>query len=79
MKLRLIKDWKKHLRSYSALSLFANLLIALSYGLSISFGMGLVYLSPFWIVTIMGIVAGLGSLGKFVKQFDEEKEEDRKT
>lgn len=76
--MKLINDWKKHLRSYSALSLFANLLIAVSYGLSVAFGMGLIYLSPFWIVTIMGIVAGLGSLGKFVKQFDKE-EEDEKT
>ena len=76
--MKLINDWKKHLKSYSALSLFANLLIAISYGLSVAFGMGLIYLSPFWIVTIMGIVAGLGSLGKFVKQFDKE-EEDEKT
>lgn len=77
--MKLITDWKKHLRSYSALSLFANLLIAISYGLSVAFGMGLIYLSPFWIVTIMGIVAGLGSLGRFIKQFDEDQEEGDKT
>lgn len=77
--MKLITDWKKHLRSYSALSLFANLLIAISYGLSVAFGMGLIYLSPFWIVTVMGVVAGLGSLGKFVKQFDEDQEEGEKT
>ncbi len=76
--MKLINDWKKHLRSYSALSLFANLLIAISYGLSVAFGMGLIYLSPFWIVTIMGIGAGLSSLGKFVKQF-KDQEEDEKT
>lgn len=75
--MKIINDWKKHLRSYSALSLFANLLIAVSYGLSVAFGMGLIYLSPFWIVTIMGIVAGLGSLGKFVKQFEDEDKEDK--
>lgn len=73
--MKLINDWKKHLRSYSALSLFANLLIAVSYGLSVAFGMGLIYLSPFWIVTIMGIVAGLGSLGRFIKQFDEQEDD----
>ena len=73
--MKLINDWKKHLRSYSALSLFANLLIAISYGLSIAFGMGLIYLSPFWIVTIMGIVAGLGSLGRFIKQFNEQEDD----
>lgn len=76
--MKVINDWKKHLRSYSALSLFANLLIAISYGLSVAFGMGLIYLSPFWIVTVMGFVAGLGALGKFVKQFDEDQEEDEK-
>ena len=75
--MKLINDWKKHLKSYSALSLFANLLIAISYGLSVAFGMGLIYLSPFWVVTIMGIVAALGSLGKFVKQFDREGEDEK--
>lgn len=73
--MKLITDWKKHLRSYSALSLFANLLIAISYGLSVAFGMGLIYLSPFWIVTIMGIVAGLGALGRFIKQFNQGEDE----
>ena len=77
--MKLINDWKKHLKSYSALSLFANLLIAISYGLSVAFGMGLIYLSPFWVVTIMGIVAGLGSLGRFIKQFDVDQDEDEKT
>ena len=77
--MQVINDWKKHLRSYSAFSLFANLLIAISYGLSIAFGMGIVYLSPLWVVIIMGVVAGLGSLGKFVKQFDEDQDEDEKT
>lgn len=72
-KLSLIKDWKKHLRSYSALSLFANILIALSFGLSSAFGMGLFYLSPFWIVVVMGGVAILGFVGKFIKQWDEDE------
>ena len=76
--MKLINDWKKHLKSYSALSLFANLLIAISYGLSIAFGMGIVYLSPLWVVIIMGVVAGLGSLGKFVKQFEAEEDKEGK-
>lgn len=76
--MKIINDWKKHLRSYSALSLFANLLIAVSYGLSVAFGMGLIYLNPFWIVTIMGVVAGLGSLGRFVKQFEVEEDREDK-
>lgn len=72
----LIEDWKKQLKSYSALSLFANILIALAYGLSLAFGMGLVYMSPFYIVLVMGGVAGLGFLGRFLKQNVEDKEED---
>lgn len=72
----LIEDWKKQLRSYSALSLFANILIALAYGLSLAFGMGLVYMSPFYIVLVMGGVASLGFLGRFLKQNVEDKEED---
>lgn len=72
----LIEDWKKQLKSYSALSLFANILIALAYGLSLAFGMGLVYMSPFYIVLVMGGVASLGFLGRFIKQSEEDKEED---
>lgn len=75
-KLSLIRDWKKHLRSYSALSLFANILIALSFALSSAFGMGLFYLSPFWIVVVMGGVAILGFIGKFIKQWDEGEKND---
>lgn len=70
----LIEDWKKQLKSYSALSLFANILIALSYGLSLAFGMGLVYLSPLYIVLVMGGVASLGALGRFIKQQKEDEE-----
>jgi hypothetical protein len=70
----LIEDWKKQLKSYSALSLFANILIALAYGLSLAFGMGLVYMSPFYIVLVMGGVASLGALGRFIKQQKEDEE-----
>lgn len=69
----LIEDWKKQLKSYSALSLFANILIALAYGLSLAFGMGLVYMSPFYIVLVMGGVASLGFVGRFLKQTTEEE------
>lgn len=64
----IIDDWKKQLKSYSALSLFANALIAIAYGLSAAFGMGLVYMSPFYIVLVMGGIAALGSLGRFIRQ-----------
>lgn len=72
----LIEDWKKQLKSYSALSLFANILIALAYGLSLAFGMGLVYMSPFYIVLVMGGVASLGFLGRFIKQVEDDEDED---
>lgn len=73
---KLIEDWKKQLKSYSALSLFANILIALAYGLSLAFGMGLVYMSPFYIVLVMGGVASLGFLGRFIKQVEDDEDED---
>lgn len=72
----LIEDWKKQLKSYSALSLIANILIALAYGLSLAFGMGLVYMSPFYIVLVMGGVASLGFVGRFLKQTSEKEDED---
>lgn len=75
-KVSLIDDWKKQLKSYSAISLFANVLIALAYGLSLSFGMGLVYMSPFYIVLVMGGVASLGALGRFIKQQKEDQDDE---
>ena len=72
----LIEDWKKQLKSYSALSLFANILIALAYGLSLAFGMGLVYMSPFYIVLVMGGVASLGFVGRFLKQSSQKEDEE---
>jgi hypothetical protein len=75
LKNKVISDWKKQLRSYSAISLFANILIALAYGLSLAFGMGLVYMSPFYIVLVMGGVASLGFLGRFIKQVEADEEE----
>lgn len=64
----LIEDWKKQLKSYSAISLFANILIALAYGLSLAFGMGLIYLSPIYLILVMGGVASLGAVGRFISQ-----------
>ena len=76
LKNKVISDWKKQLRSYSAISLFANILIALAYGLSLAFGMGLVYMSPFYIVLVMGGVASLGALGRFIKQQKEDQDDE---
>ena len=70
-----IDDWKKQLRSYSAISLLSNTLIALAYGLSLAFGMGLVYMSPFYIVLVMGGVASLGFVGRFIKQVEADEEQ----
>lgn len=75
-KVSLIEDWKKQLKSYSAISLFANILIALAYGLSLAFGMGLVYMSPFYIVLVMGGVASLGFVGRFLKQTSQKEDEE---
>jgi len=66
---KLVDNPKQHLRTYSFLSLVANILIALSYGVSLAFGMGLVSLSPVYIIIAMGVVASLGTVGKFIKQF----------
>lgn len=74
--MKVISDWRKHLRSYSALSLIANLLISLSYGISIMLGMGLVSLSPVYIIIAMTVVAVLGFVGKFIAQFEDDIQEE---
>lgn len=74
---KLINNPKAHLRSYSFLSLIATLLISVAYGLSLAFGMGLVVLSPTYIILAMGFVAALGGIGKFLKQnIDKDSEDD---
>jgi hypothetical protein len=73
---KVVSDWKAQLKSYSFISLLANVLIALAYGISLAFGMGLVSLSPMYIVLAMGFVACLGSIGKFLKQFKEDEDEE---
>lgn len=74
--MKVVNDWRKHLRSYSALSLIANLLISLSYGISIMLGMGLVSLSPVYIIIAMTVVAVLGFVGKFISQFEDDIQEE---
>jgi len=64
-----------HLKSYSFLSLVGTVLLSVAYGLSLAFGMGLVSLSPTYIILAMGFVACLGAAGKFIKQ-SSDKEED---
>lgn len=77
MKSKIIKDWKKQLKSYSFLSLAANILIAISYGLSLAFGMSLVTLSTKAVVLVMGSVALMGAAGRFIKQTQEDEEHDK--
>lgn len=72
----LISDWRKQLKSYSFLSLFGTLLISLAYGLSVAFGTGLVALSPMYIILVMSIIVGMGTIGKFIKQTSDKDEED---
>lgn len=71
---KVVNDWRKQLKSYSFLSLLATVLIALAYGLSLAFGMGLVSLSPMYTILAMGFVACLGTAGKFLKQFEEDED-----
>lgn len=73
---KLIDNPKAHLKSYSFLSLLATVLISLAYGISLAFGMGLVSLSPTYIILAMGFVAALGSVGRFLKQVTNEKQDD---
>lgn len=77
MKLKIIKDWKRQLKSYSFLSMIANILIAVSYGLSLAFGMSLVTLSTKAVVIVMGAVASMGAIGRFIKQTQEDEEHDK--
>lgn len=73
---KIIDNPVAHLKSYSFLSLLANVLIAVAYGLSLAFGMGLVSLSPFYIILAMGFVASLGTVGKFIKQNIQKEDPD---
>lgn len=66
--MKIIDNWKSHLRSYSALSLFANVLVSIAYGASLALGVGLTTISPVWVVVAMGGIAVMGSLGKFINQ-----------
>lgn len=77
MKSKIIKDWKKQLKSYSFLSLVANILIAISYGLSLAFGMSLVAFSTKTVVLVMGGVALMGAVGRFIKQTQEDDAHDK--
>lgn len=74
---KLIDNPIAHLKSYSFISLLANILIAVAYGLSLAFGMGLVSLSPVYIILAMGFVATLGGVGKFLKQGIDKEDEDQ--
>lgn len=71
---KLIDNPKAHLKSYSFLSLVGTVLISVAYGLSLAFGMGLVSLSPTYIILAMGFVAALGSFGKFIKQTSDKEQ-----
>lgn len=65
---KIVENPKQQLKTYSFLSLVANVLIAVAYGLSLAFGMGVATLSPTYIILAMGFVATLGGAGKFIKQ-----------
>lgn len=72
----LIEDWKKQLKSYSALSLFAILLTSIGYGLSLAFGAGLVYLSTTQTFIAIGTIALFGFVGRFIQQSSKKDKDD---
>ena len=76
MKLKIIRDWKKQLKSYSFLSILANLFVAVSIsGLAVlgvlSSGLAFNILVP--VAILFGI---LGACGRFVDQTIDDIEED---
>lgn len=76
MKIKLISDWKKQLKSYSFLSLFASALTAISVsGLAV---LGVLSSElAFSTLACLAIFFGvLGCLGRFVDQTDGEDNKD---
>ena len=76
MKLKLIKDWKKSLKSYSFLSIIANILIAISVSALAVLGV-LSSDIAFPILAGLAITFGLvGAVGRFIDQeLDDIKQE----
>lgn len=76
MKLKLIKDWKKSLKSYSFLSIIANILTALSVSALAVLGV-LSSDIAFPVLACLAITFGVvGAIGRFIDQeLDDLKEE----
>ena len=77
MKLRLIKDWKKGLKSYSFLSIVANILTAVSVSALAVLGV-LSSDIAFPILACLAVAFGVvGAIGRFIDQTvdDLEKED----
>lgn len=73
--MKIVNDWKKHLKSYSFISLVGILLSAISItGLSALGVLGTALSMPV-LATLVIIFAVLGGLGRFIDQTDDNIEE----
>jgi len=70
----LIDDWKKQLKSYSALALFGNVLIAIAFGISLGFGVISSQVGMPIAVGVFLLVSCLGAVGRFIKQPSKDDE-----
>lgn len=75
MKLKLIKDWKKSLKSYSFLSIVANILTAVSVSALAVLGV-LSSDIAFPVLACLAIAFGLvGAIGRFIDQTVDDLED----
>lgn len=70
----LISDWKKQLKSYSALALFGNILIAIAFGISLGFGIISSQVGMPVAIGVFLFVSLLGAVGRFIRQGKDEDE-----
>ena len=73
--MKIVNDWKRHLKSYSFISLVGILLSAISItGLSALGVLGTALSMPV-LATLVIIFATLGGIGRFIDQTDDNIEE----
>ena len=73
--MKVVNDWKRHLKSYSFISLVGILLSAISItGLSALGVLGTALSMPV-LATLVIIFATLGGIGRFIDQTDDNLEE----
>lgn len=70
----IIDDWKKQLKSYSALALLSQFLIAIAFAISLGFGIISPYVGMPVTLGVFALVSFLGFCGRFLKQPSKEDE-----